>query len=101
MQAPEKHINHSCDPNSYVKTVRGIRKLFAIRTINKGEEITYDYAINGYYDSRAKCSCKSKNCRKIINCNFFKLPKPLQRKYLPYLDNWFIKKFKDEIEKIK
>ena len=23
MQAPERYINHSCDPNSYVKTVNG------------------------------------------------------------------------------
>jgi SET domain-containing protein len=28
MQAPERYMNHSCDPNSYVKTVNGIRKIF-------------------------------------------------------------------------
>jgi SET domain-containing protein len=27
MQPPERHINHSCDPNTYVKTIDGIRRL--------------------------------------------------------------------------
>ncbi len=29
MQAPERYINHSCDPNCYGKTVNGVRKVFA------------------------------------------------------------------------
>jgi SET domain-containing protein len=36
MQAPERYINHSCDPNSYVRTVGGIRKVFAMRDVQKG-----------------------------------------------------------------
>ena len=60
MQAPEKHINHSCDPNTYVKTLDGIRKVIAMRNIKLGEEITYDYAVNGYYDSDTPCRCGSK-----------------------------------------
>lgn len=100
MQEPERYINHSCDPNSYVKTIKGIRKVIAMRDIDKGEEITYDYVINGYYDSAIKCHCGSKNCRKILNCNFFKLPKSIQRKYKPYLDTWFKRKFKKEISSI-
>ncbi len=33
MQHPERYINHSCDPNSYVKTGNGVRKVFAMRDI--------------------------------------------------------------------
>jgi SET domain-containing protein len=97
MQVPERYINHSCDPNSYVKTVSGIRKVFAMRDIQKGEEIVGDYSINGYNEGTFECHCGSKNCRVIYRGNFFKLPKALQKKYLPYLDDWFLEQFKDEI----
>lgn len=100
MQTPERYTNHSCNPNSYVKTVRGIRTVLAMKDIKKGEEITHDYAINGYYQTAIPCKCKAKNCKKILNCDFFQLPKPIQQKYLPYLDDWFIKEFKDKIRKL-
>ena len=101
MQSPERYINHSCDPNSYVKTVKGKRQVLAMRNIKKGEEITYDYVINGYYDSAIKCRCGSKNCRKILNNNFFKLNKKRQKEYLPYLDSWFKRKFSKELKALK
>src|SRR5437588_9251106 len=41
MQPPERHINHSCDPNAFVRTVDGVRYVFALRDIAMGEEITY------------------------------------------------------------
>lgn len=45
MKEPERSINHSCDPNTYVKTINGVRRVLAMRGIKKGEEITFDYAI--------------------------------------------------------
>lgn len=101
MQAPEKHINHSCDPNTYVKTIDGIRQVVAMKDIKTGVEITYDYAINGYYDSDIPCHCGSERCRGTLSPNFFKLPRERQLEYLPYLDTWFVEKFKNDIEKIK
>lgn len=46
MLAPERHINASCDPNSYVKTIAGLRHVVARKPIQPGEEITYDDIIN-------------------------------------------------------
>lgn len=101
MQPPERYINHSCDPNTYVQTVSGTRTLFAMRDIKAGEEITYDYAINGYYDGDVpKCACGSPKCRKILNCDFFKLPRARQLEYLPYLDTWFKEQFKERLNKV-
>ena len=97
MGVPERYINHSCNPNTYVKKRRDI----ALRNIKKGEEITSDYSINGIDNWKMRCMCRSKNCRKIVYGDFFKLPKRLQKKYLPYLENWFKKKFKIELEKLK
>ncbi len=101
MQEPEKYINHSCDPSTYVKTKKGIRKVLAMRDIKIGEEITYDYSINGDNDGTFECKCGAINCRGIYQGNFFKLPKELQIKYLPYLDDWFVKKHSTEIERLK
>jgi hypothetical protein len=99
MQTPEKYINHSCDPNLYIKTVRGVRKVFAMRNILKGEELVFDYSINGYNDGTFNCHCGSENCRGVYQGNFFKLPKRLQKKYLPYLDYWFREQFKERIDR--
>jgi len=101
MQEPEKYINHSCNPNTYVKTKSGVRQVLAMRDISKGDEITYDYSINGDNEGTFECRCGSKNCRKIYQGNFFKLPIELQKHYLPYLDDWFSKKHEKEIQGIK
>lgn len=101
MQSPEKFINHSCDPNSYVKTIDGIRKVFAMKPISEGDEITYDYAVNGDNDGTFVCRCGSKKCRRIYQGNFFKLPIEIQKYYLPYLDSWFATKYRNEIAKIR
>ena len=102
MQSPEVYINHSCEPNTYTKTINGLRYVLAMRDIKNGEEITYDYVVNGYYEgANPPCNCGSKRCRGNINTDFFKLPLNLQKEYLPYLDEWFVEQFKDKISDIK
>jgi SET domain-containing protein len=97
---PERSKNHSCDPNSYDKTIDGVRKLVAMRHIKSGEEITGDYVMNGYNDGTFECHCGSENCRKTYQGNFFKLPRDLQIKYLPYLEEWFKNEHRQEIESL-
>lgn len=57
-------FNHSCKPSA------GIRKtseLFALRDIDPGEEITYDYSLTIAPTTWSmRCRCGAKNCRKII-----------------------------------
>lgn len=101
MQEPEKCINHSCDPNTYMRTENGVRFVLTIRQINKDEEITYDYSINGDNDGTFICRCGSKKCRGTYQGNFFKLERELQMRYLPYLDDWFVEKYRKQIEKLK
>jgi len=71
-------INHSCDPNG------GIRKnseLFALRDIEKGEEITYDYSATiAPTKWQMKCKCGSKNCRKTLG-DVLSIPKKQLKKY--------------------
>jgi len=72
-----------------------------MRGIKNEEEITFDYSINGYNDGTFGCRCGSKNCRGIYQGNFFKLPKLLQKKYLPYLDDWFVEQHKEKIDELR
>ena len=65
MQYPERHINHSCDPNVYVLTRDGTRQVLAIRNIAAGEEIAYDYSINSGGDTVWTCHCGAARCRKM------------------------------------
>ena len=60
------YINHSCDPNAYMKTLYGHVLFFALRDIKAGEEITIDYEQTLLPDSR-RCHCGARNCRGTIN----------------------------------
>ena len=100
MQFPERHINHSCDPNTFVKTILGVRYIFALRPIAAGEEITYDYCINGFGDTLWECHCRSRRCRKTIHSDFFHLPCDLQIEYLPLLDSWYIDEYKGKVTEL-
>lgn len=101
MKEPERCINHSCDPSTYVKTIGGIRKVIAKKDIKVGDEITYDYAINGENAGSFPCKCGSNICRKQYIGNFFKLPTKRQKEYLPFLDVWFENKYKTRLEKLR
>lgn len=101
MQPPERHINHSCDPNTYVKTSRGRRRVVALRDIQPGDEITYDYCINGGGDTVWTCHCGSARCRHEIHSDFFHLPVELQREYLPLLDDWFRRERSAEVARLE
>ncbi|MFA6024375.1 MAG: SET domain-containing protein-lysine N-methyltransferase [Candidatus Gracilibacteria bacterium] len=92
---PERYINHSCEPNVYLKTIDGKRKVLAMKDIQAGDELFFDYRIGGYGEFTWECHCGASSCSKLCHIDFFKLPSEKQREYLPYLDEWFLKKFKD------
>lgn len=76
---PYLFVNHSCDPNAGVRN-NGV--LFALRDINAGEEIFFDYSTTA--DDviwNMECKCGSKNCRKIIG-DFITLPHERKQFYL-------------------
>lgn len=109
--SPASYINHSCDPNCYTKYYTLKKKdIVAMRDIKKGEEITVDYSTGAPYgcDSNEaekgwrnmNCECGSKNCRKIITSNFFKLPKYLQKKYYKNLPPSVKRKYKSRIKQL-
>jgi SET domain-containing protein len=60
------YINHSCQPNCYMRTTRGHLLFMALRDIQPGEEITCDY-ISTHHPDTYRCRCKSPDCRGTIN----------------------------------
>lgn len=73
-------INHSCDPNAWMKDVFTI---VAKRNIKIGEEITADYALweaDENYISKWECKCDSPICRKKVTGKDWRLPE-LQERY--------------------
>ncbi len=59
-------INHSCQPNCFVKITYGHILFFALRDITPGEEITMDYE-NSYHPDDYPCRCGVPGCRGTIN----------------------------------
>lgn len=58
-------INHSCDPN--VGFTTGEPLLFALRDIDQGEEIAWDYSTSlSEAGWNLECCCGAANCRRII-----------------------------------
>lgn len=60
-----RFINHSCDPNVFMR--RAYRKVeyYALRNIRKGEELTCDYG-ETHHEGTLPCKCGAKNCRGFI-----------------------------------
>jgi uncharacterized protein len=60
------YINHSCEPNCYMRITRGHILFMALRDIHPGEEITLDYESTLHSDEK-KCRCNAPTCRGTIN----------------------------------
>lgn len=98
---PERHINHACDPNVFVKTEEGCRHVVARREIAAGEELTYDYIIDCHDGDVWVCECRNARCRGTIVSSFFELPDPLLREYLPLLNPWFVAEHRERIDALR
>jgi SET domain-containing protein len=57
-------INHSCDPNCETDEIGGRIWIIALRDIEAGEELTYDYNLyDGAEGDESPCHCGTRNCR--------------------------------------
>jgi SET domain-containing protein len=99
MGVPERYINSSCDPNTYVVTRGDTRYVVALRSIRQGEEITYDYLLNCDGGATWQCRCGTACCRGTIPASFFDLPLDEQRRLRPLLDDWFVAEHADRISR--
>ena len=86
---PERHINHSCDANSFTRRIEGVPYQIALRPIRAGEEITKHYGVDLRDGQPWPCNCGSSRCLGTLPGDFFSLPLPLQIELQPLLSDWF------------
>lgn len=83
---PADFVNHSCDPNA---GLRGQITLVAIRAIEVGEEVCFDYAMSEGSDyDEFDCSCGSEACRSRVTGRDWRRPELWERYdgyFSPYL----------------
>jgi len=60
------YINHSCEPNAFMKILYGHILFIALRDIGPGEEITIDYQ-STLHSNKKRCICGAPSCRGTIN----------------------------------
>src|SRR5262245_11166074 len=61
-----QYVNHSCEPNCFIKIIKGHILFFALRDIEPGDEILLDYE-ESYHSDRKRCGCGAPSCRGRIN----------------------------------
>jgi hypothetical protein len=78
----DDYVNHSCDPNCGIRNDNGRIVLFALRQIEAGEEIAFDYSttqMNNIWGMN--CACGTSLCRGEIR-DFVELPETVKARYL-------------------
>lgn len=60
--SPFRFVNHSCEPNAYMRLYRGRVEFYSLRAIEAGEELTCNYG-ETHHDGRLACRCGSRRCK--------------------------------------
>ena len=60
-----RFINHSCDPNTYLRVMKNRVEFYALKKIKKGQELSCDYG-ETHHEGTLPCRCGAKNCRGFI-----------------------------------
>jgi SET domain-containing protein len=77
----DDYVNHSCDPNGGVVIVGDSARLIAIKAIEPGQEIRFDYSTTMRNPILVMtCSCGSAICRGRVD-DFDLLPGNIQERY--------------------
>jgi SET domain-containing protein len=98
--SPDRHLNHSCDPNAYVLYEPDHCFIVARRNISEGQEITCDYSLNVTGGESWPCHCGAARCRGTVVGDFFALPEAFQREYRPFLAGWFVRCHAERLERL-
>jgi SET domain-containing protein len=61
-----QYVNHSCEPNCFMRVTHGQVIIYAMRDIEPGEELTLDYR-ETYHDDSKLCRCGAPSCHYTLN----------------------------------
>jgi uncharacterized protein len=62
---PFRYINHSCEPNVFIRIAFNRVEFYAKRDIATGDELTADYGLS-HHDGQLQCCCGTSKCRGFI-----------------------------------
>lgn len=86
---PGDMVNHSCEPNC---GLAGQVLVIALRPIEVGEQLTFDYAMcDGYPEELFECECESAGCRGRVTGDDWRSPE-LQKKYAGYFSPYLVRR---------
>lgn len=92
---PGDMLNHACEPNCGMV---GSQVLIAMRDIEVGEELSFDYAMCDASDyDEFTCLCELPNCRGIVTGSDWRKPE-LQVKYAGYFSPYLIRRIAALVE---
>lgn len=57
-----RYVNHSCQPNTYMRVCYSKVEFWSLRVIKKGEELTCDYGPT-HHDGKLPCRCGATGCK--------------------------------------
>jgi SET domain-containing protein len=87
------HMNHSCDPNTWWSDDQ---TMTARRTIDAGEELTFDYATSDSRDDYAfDCHCGTSLCRGTVRGSDFLRLVELQQRYGTHVQSFLLRRLAD------
>lgn len=96
-----QYLNHSCNPNAGLKGSHTL-KLYAMRDIEAGEEITIDYSTTeedpDYCFETAEADAE--HVRRFVG-PIQTLPEEVYERYLPYIPRYFQKVYEREVRSKK
>ena len=61
-----QYVNHSCEPNCFMRVTGGHIIIYALRDIRPGEELTLDYGETYHADTKL-CRCGAPSCHYTLN----------------------------------
>ena len=60
-----RFINHSCQPNTYMRTLNNHVEFYALRSIKANEELTCNYGPT-HHEGKRQCNCGAPYCKGFI-----------------------------------
>jgi hypothetical protein len=79
---PDDFVNHSCEPNAWVRITESAVELVALRDIAAEEEIFFDYSTTlDEDDFTMVCQCGTPSCRKTVSDGKY-LPEIVWQRYI-------------------
>jgi uncharacterized protein len=57
-----RYVNHSCQPNTFMRVCYSRVEFYSLRAIIEGEELTCDYGPT-HHDGKLRCRCGAANCK--------------------------------------